>query len=427
LVFNPKLSWEFRTPEEIESRTVRAVRNHIKHAREVSPFYKQKLDMVIAEDIEHLSDLAELPLTTKEELIERNHEFVAVEPEHIVETVITSGSTGKPLIYPLTANDIERLAFNEALSFYGLGVQPGDRAQILVSLDRLFIAGMAYYRGLTMLGANTARVGVVPLEMQRHYLQLLRPTVIVGVPSFLLKLGADLQSAQLDTRTMGVSKIVCIGENIRAQDMSLNGVGTQLEELYNAAVFSTYGATELAVAWCECTEQCGGHSHPELVHTEIVDEQGRPVKDGTPGELVATPLGVEGMPLVRYRTGDITFKVAGSCPCGRNSSRIGPILGRTSQLIKLKGTTIYPATVTSALDELKGVVDYVLLLEGVDSLSDRVSLHVVASPEMVPLIAEHLRSKARVSVPVLISNQRTVDALRGDSRKKVRVVDQRKR
>jgi len=426
--FRPELSWEFRPADEIESRSIRALRNHIAHIKADSPYYRERLAHVDPDAITSLSAYADLvPCTQKRDLVEQIADFTAVPPDHVAETVITSGSTGRPLVFPLTGNDLDRLAFNEALSFHGLGVKPGDRAQILVSLDRLFIAGMAYYRGLTLLGANTARVGVLPLDMQRHYLEMLRPSVIVGVPSFLRKLALELNQRRFDTRSAGIRGIVCIGESIRTQDMKLNAIGSALEDLFGGKVYSTYANTEMSVAYCECNAQQGGHAHPELVYTEILDEDGNPVPEGTPGELVVTPLGVEGVPLARYRTGDITFKVPGPCSCGRGSVRIGPILARKSQMVKVKGTTVYPLTITNALDEMEGVEDYVILLEGDDSLSDQVTLHVVTTPAMVMPIANQLRARARVSLPVLVSNAASLNAMRGESRKKMRIVDKRRR
>lgn len=426
--FRPELSWEFRPSDEITARSLRAVRNHVKHAREVSPWYRDALAGVDIDAIVSLEQFAEVvPCTAKADVVSHLSAFTAARPELVSETVVTSGSTGKPLVFPMTASDLERLAFNEALSFHGIGVKPGDRVQVLTSLDRLFMAGMAYYRGLTLLGANTARIGVLPIEMQQHYLELLKPSVLVGVPSFLRRLALDLSKRGFDIRSAGISSLACIGESIRGEDMKLNALGASLESLYGAKVYSTYGNTEVSVAYCECTAQNGGHAHPELAYTEIVDDAGRPLPDGTPGELVVTPLGVEGMPLVRYRTGDITFRMSEPCACGRNSARIGPILARKSQMIKVKGTSIYPLTVTNALDEIDGLDDYVVVIEGDDALSDQVSLHVVTTPAMVVPIANHVRARCRVSFPVLVSNAPSLNALRADSRKKVRIIDMRKR
>jgi phenylacetate-CoA ligase len=425
LDFNPQLSWEFWPEEKLAARKMRALQNHVLHAQESSPYYREVLAGIDARDIKTPEDYSKIPITEKRVLVENTARFAAAGPESIAETVVTSGSTGKPLVFPLTKNDLDRLAFNEALSFHAAGVRPGDRAQVLVSLDRLFIAGMAYYRGLTLLGANTSRIGVLPFDMQKHYIELLKPAIIVGVPSFLRKLAKEMEKLKFDTRAASIRKIVCIGESIRNQDMTLNAVGAALEDVFNAKVFSTYGNTELSVAYCECECQCGGHEHPELVFTEIVDEQGCIVPDGTPGELVATPLGVEGLPLIRYRTGDITFRISGQCACGRTSCRIGPVLARKSQMIKYKGTTLYPLTITNALDEIECVDDYVIVLEGDTSLSDEVTIHAVTAPSNVPFAVNHLRTRARVQFPVLVSNSATINAMRGDSRKKIRIIDKR--
>jgi phenylacetate-coenzyme A ligase PaaK-like adenylate-forming protein len=137
LAFNPELSWEFKSADEIEARSIRALRNHIKHVKDSSPYYREKLAHVSAIDITSLDSFRALPVTEKPVVVDNLEMFLAVPPEQIVETVVTSGSTGKPLAFPMTANDVERLAFNEALSFHGAQVTSADRAQILVSLGRL--------------------------------------------------------------------------------------------------------------------------------------------------------------------------------------------------------------------------------------------------------------------------------------------------
>ena len=426
MVFRPELSWEFLSGDEIMAKSVRAVRNHVRHAKETSAYYREALFDVFPEDIKSPEDIAKLPLTDKATFVDKTESFVAVAPDSIVETVVTSGSTGSALIFPLTATDLERLAFNEALAFSSAGVTCLDRAQVFVSLDRLFIAGMAYYRGLTHLGVNTARIGVLAADMQKHYFELLKPTVIVGVPSFLRKLASEFASRGFDRGASSLKKIFCIGESIRSTDLQLNGVGKQLEEFFNAKVYSTYGNTELSVSYCECVAQNGGHARPELVYTEIVDDNGNTVADGGIGELVATPLGVEAAPLIRYKTGDITFKIAGQCACGRNSMRIGPIMGRKSQMIKVKGTTIYPLTLTNILDDIDGVEDYLIILENDESLSDTVSLHVATPPSNVEKISSRIRTEIRVHIPVLISNCATLQHFRGKSAKKTPILDKRK-
>jgi phenylacetate-CoA ligase len=427
LVFKPEYSWEFLSADEIQSKTVRALRNHVRHTLDVSPYYKKLLGNFDTNTIQSIDDFLKLPLTEKCDVASQAYNFNGVENRHIVETVVTSGSTGTPLVFSMTSNDLERLAFNEALSFNGAGIKADDRVQILVSLDRLFIAGMAYYRGSVLLGANTMRLGVLPDEMHRYYFELLKPTVLVGVPSFLNKLAIELGKKGFDVKSLNVKKLVCIGESLRNQNMEYNSLAKSLEDLWGAQVYSTYASTEMSVSYCDCEARCGGHAHPELIYTEIIDDNGNVVPDGTAGELVVTPLGVEGMPLIRFKTGDITFKMSEQCLCGRNSVRVGPILGRKSQMIKLKGTTLYPSTITGVLDNIEDITDYAIILEGDDALSDRVSIHVATHPSKVEKIANQLRAVARVNFPILVSNVATIQSFRKDSRKKIRVIDWRKR
>jgi phenylacetate-CoA ligase len=161
------------------------------------------------------------------------------------------------------------------------------------------------------------------------------------------------------------------------------------------------------------------------MYTEIVDDAGNPVPDGTPGELVATPLGVEGLPLLRYRTGDITCIIPGGCECGRNSPRLGPILARKSQMIKIKGTTLYPLTITNALDELDCLEDYVVMLEGDAACADQVTIHAITKPVNIEKISSQVRAKTRISLPIIVSNAATIASMRGNGRKKSKVVDMR--
>ncbi len=427
MAFNAELSWEFLPGEEIEARSVKAVRNHVKHLREVSPYYREVLAPVDPSDITSFETIAQLPLTDKTTLSDNCEQFRAVGDTEIAETVMTSGATGHPLIYPMTRSDLDRLAFNEALSANAAGLTPKDRAQILVSLDSPSIGGMACYRGLTTLGVNTVRVGVLRFDMQKYYFDLLNPTVLVGVPSYLRKFGEQLVDAGVDLDASPVKKIVCIDDNVRNEYLELNSTGKKLQELFGAHVYSSRGITELFVTFTECVEQSGSHVHPELIYTEVVDENGNPVEDGMPGELVGTPLGVEGLPILRYRTGDITFKIHGNCACGRNSDRIGPVRENTSQVIKLKDTTINPLIMTNAIDELDYIEDYIFLLEGNESFSDHITLHVATQPAMLEKIVSHMRTKANVTVPVLISNVATINSYRPDNSRNMKIVDKRQK
>ena len=426
MTFNPKLSWEFLSADEIASKTLRALRNHIKHVKEVSPYYKESLWDIAHEDIKKIEDFNRLPFTGRSTLAEHPGRFTAVSPRAVVETVATGGATGHPIFCPLTANDLERLAFSEALSFHSMGISADDRALLLIDMNRWSLAGIGCYRGFTLLGVNTGRAGEDTPDLCRQYLDAFKPTVIAGTPSFLRRLAIELEKSEYSFRESGILKLICVGESIKNRDMVVNTTGERLEEMWRALTFDNYTITEITDSFCECSERKGGHTHPELIYTEVIDEHGKPVPDGTPGELVATTLGVEGMPLVRYRTGDSTFRVPGTCPCGRNSVRIGPILGRTNEIIRTKsGVSVYPLTITNALDEIDEINDYIIILENDDAHSDRVSIHVATKPSAIEKIANHVRAIAQVGFPILISNIATIQSMRGNWRRQVRIVDWR--
>ncbi len=402
------------------------MRNHVRHVKEVSAFYRETLFDVFPEDVKSVEDIVKLPFTEKAALVGRAASFRAVSEEFVAETVATGGATGNPLLFPLTAIDLERLEFNEALSFHSAGVTAADSAHLCVPFDRLSMAGMAYYRGLMHLGVTTARLGMLPPEQHKHYLDLLKPTILVGAPSFLKRHANELAKLGFDKSKSSIRKLFCVGESVRTRDLRLNALGGMLEDSYNAAVYSSYGSTEISSSFCECEARCGGHGHPELIYTEIVDENGAVVPDGTIGELVATPLGVEGNPLVRYKTGDITFKIPGQCSCGRNSLRIGPIIGRTAQAVKMKDCVLYPTAIAGILDSVDGVDDYIIMLEKDDSSFDRISLQVITPPANMAAIAGRIREELHVTLPLLISNSATIRHVRAKSGRETKIIDNRK-
>jgi phenylacetate-CoA ligase len=424
LNFNPGLSWEFLSADEIAAKTIRALRNHIQYVKESSPYYRETLRDVAPEDLQTLDDILHLPRTDRAVLACATA-TVAAAPLAIVETVATSGTTGKPIFIGLTGSDLDRLAFSEALSFSAMGISADDRVLLMVNMDGMSLPGLGYYRGLTLLHATIGRAGLPSHQLCRQYLESFRPTVLLGAPSFLRRMTIDLVKNGFRSGESGVMKIVCVGENLRNSDMSMNPPGKKLEEAWDAKVFGSYAITELAGSFADCEERSGGHTHPELLYAEIVDENGSPVPDNTPGELVATTFGTEGMPLVRYRTGDITFRVKGACACGRNSARIGPILGRTDEMLKISGQSIFPLVVTNALDEMDEIGDYIITIDG-DNSGDRVNIHVAAQPSAVERIANHVRNAARVSFPILISNVSTIQSMRGAWRRNARIIDERR-
>jgi phenylacetate-CoA ligase len=367
-----------------------------------SPFYKELFakNQVDISAIKTLDDLAALPTTSKEDLQLRNDDFLCVSPDDIIEYTSTSGTLGSPVTIALTENDLVRLTNNEYNSFVCAGGSATDTYQLMLTLDRQFMAGIAYYSGLRKLGAGIIRLGPGVPSMQLETIQRLKPTAIVAVPSFILKLIQFAKDTGIDLNKTSVKKAVCIGENIRNTDFSLNILGKKITEAWDLKLYSTYASTEMQTAFTECGEGRGGHLQPELVIVELLDENNQPVPAHTPGEVTITTLGVEGMPLLRYKTGDICMFDDAPCACGRTSLRLSPLIGRKKQMIKFKGTTLYPPAMFDLLNEMDEVLDFVVEVYSNEIGMDEVLLHLVPADDSKACdnrIRAYLQARLRVS------------------------------
>jgi phenylacetate-CoA ligase len=408
---NNALKWRSAPTSDRETYQVSLLQDHLRQAHK-SLFYKRCMDS-IGFDLKKISSLAELtklPLTERRDLEKNPEDFYAVPRQSFADLAFTSGSTGGSLEVPYTVHDLERLAFNEMINFHGVDARPGDCFLLCVTLDRCFIAGLAYYSGLIKLGASVIRSGSGQAARQWELINRCKPKGIVGVPSFLLKMAQWGEEKGYNPAGSSVSTLVTIGEPIRKSDQTHTALGQKLEEAWGAKVFSSYGATELETAFCECTESCGGHVHPELMITEIVDQKGNLLPDGQSGEIVVTPLGVEGFPLVRFRTGDIAKLHNAPCECGWSTQRLGPVEGRLAQRLKYKGTTLYPEMIFQALDEIQhDSCSYVEVQSSFGLSDDLIVVVGQENTEISPVkIEEHLQSKLRVKPHVVIADKTEV-------------------
>ncbi|MEI6072413.1 MAG: AMP-binding protein [Verrucomicrobiae bacterium] len=415
--------------EEISAVRQRLLREHLDYCRRNSPFYRDLLAGIAPEAVTFES-LANLPLTDKEDFSARNAEFLAVPPDRIVDIVLSSGTTGLPNSVMYSEHDLRRLAHNEALSLAACGVTRDDTALLTCTMDRCFVAGLAYQTGLRQIGAAVIRSGASTLANQGDLIRRLNPTVLVGVPTFLRKLGRFLAENGHDPAASSVRSLVCIGEPLRDAGLAPLQLAQDLEALWQAPAFSTYATSETVSTFCECPARCGGHLNPELAIVEIVDAAGRRLPAGEHGEVVLTPLQCEGMPLVRFRTGDMSFLIEVPCSCGRFTPRLGPILGRLCQMIKTKGTTVYPLAILAALNSMAGISDYYVVATSEDHLSDLLTVHAAVSDGCSPeSIAEQLQSRLRVKTSVVIRTEAEIAReIQGpESRKANRFIDQRSR
>lgn len=420
---------EFSNPDEIKDIQNSLLKNHLDYISHNSPYYRRILNDFNIDSIT-LENLSSLPFTDKSAFEKHNEDLLAVPMSKIVDIVLSSGTTGKPTRIMYTENDLQRLAYNEEISFAACGITSGDIVLLTCTIDRCFVAGLAYFLGVRALGAAAVRNGLNSFESHAEIIQRMKPTAIVGVPSFLYKLGRFLQLNGIDSPKANIIKLVCIGEPVRDKNLSLLKMGEYLEETWGAKVFSTYASSETITTFCECTEQKGGHLHPELAIVEIVDDDGNVLPPGEIGEVVVTTFFVEGMPLLRFKTGDVSFLIDEPCECGRYSPRLGPILGRKKQMIKYHGTTLYPQAIYSVLDEISEVSEYYVTITSDFDLSDDLKVYVSINngSYSADMIMDKLQSHLRVRPEVIISSE---DAIRKqvcseNSRKSIRFIDRRK-
>lgn len=422
----------FRPREENKIMQEQKLRELLAYLNEYSPFYKElfALNHTDITTIKTLEDLPRLPTTGKEDLQKRNQDFLCVPVDKIIEYSSTSGTLGSPVTVTLTENDLTRLANNEFDSFVCAGGNATDIYQLMLTLDRQFMAGMAYYSGIRKLGAGIIRLGPGVPSLQWETIVRLKPTAIIAVPSFILKLIEYAQDHHIDINATTVKKAICIGENIRNTDYSLNILGKKISKNWNIKLYSTYASTEMQTAFTECEEGRGGHLQPELLIVELLNEHNLPVPDGEPGEVTITTLGVEGMPLLRYKTGDICIYNNEPCSCGRTSVRLSPIVGRKKQMIKFKGTTLYPPALFDLLNEMEEIKDFVAEVYSNEIGMDEVLLHLLpinTTEECDRKIRSYLQARLRVSphVKYITAEELQKIQFQETSRKPIKFIDRR--
>jgi phenylacetate-CoA ligase len=397
-----------------------------------SPFYRELFAKhgIDTSAIRTLEQLPVIPPTSKEDLQRRNEDFLCTTPDRIAEYTSTSGTLGSPVTIALTHNDLDRLAYNEYTSFLCADGSAADIYQLMLTLDRQFMAGIAYYSGIRRLGAGVIRLGPGVPALQWETIHRLKPTILVAVPSFLLKLIQYAKDYRIDLNQSSVKKAICIGENIRHADLSLNILGKKITEAWHIRLYSTYASTEMQTAFTECREGKGGHLQPELLIVELLDDNDRPVGPGAPGEVTISTLGIEGMPLLRYKTGDICTYSDQPCPCGRTSLRLSPIIGRKQQMIKFKGTTLYPPALFELLNEMEEVLDFVIEVYSNAVGLDEIRLHLVPtvrSEDCDHRIRAYLQARLRVSPQVVYLSAKEIQKMQFPeaSRKAIKFLDRR--
>ncbi len=423
----------YKHPDDIKAFQEARLQETLAYVSKHSPFYKKLFteNGIDISKIKTIEDLQELPTSSKHDLQSHNTDFLCVAPIDVIDFVTTSGTLGDPVTFALTEGDLQRLTYNEAASFTMAGCTSKDIMQLMTTLDRRFMAGLAYFMGARQLGCGIVRVGNGIPELQWDTINRVKPTFCMVVPSFLIKMIDFAERNGIDYNNSSLKRAVCIGEALRSPEGELTTLGKRINEKWpELELYSTYASTEMQTSFTECSEHKGGHIPADLIIVELLDENNKPVKDGEAGEVVITTIGVEGMPLVRYKTGDICIRFSEPCRCGRNSARLSSVLGRKGQMIKFKGTTIYPPILFDILDNIPEVDNYIVEVFTNSLGTDQIQIRIGSrnkSDAFIKYIKDIFRSKIRVAPDISFDSVELIAKLQmpAMSRKVIKFLDLR--
>jgi phenylacetate-CoA ligase len=335
---------------EMTKDILEKVRKSMKAAMK-SPFYKQRFKGIKVDDIQSRKDFEQLPFTEKEDLREAYPlGLCAVDEKRIVRIHSSSGTTGMPVIIPYTAKDVHDWAVMFRRCYETAGITAADRIHITPGYG-LWTAGIGFQLGAELLGAMAIPMGPGNTDKQLKMMEDLKSTVICATSSYALLLAEEIEKR-------GIKSRICLKKGVIGSERWGEKMRTRIAGELGVELYDIYGLTEI---YCpgigiNCTLQSAMHMWTDYFYYEIINPNtGALVKPGEIGEIVITTLCKEGAPLIRYRTHDLTREIAGSCPCGSPYPRIDAILGRSDDMVKVKGTIIYPARVDELLSSIQDV------------------------------------------------------------------------
>lgn len=374
--FNPRE--ETMTREEIEALQIERLKNTVKRCVN-SPFYKEKFQQmgITPDDIQTLDDVRKLPFTTKQDM--RDHYPFGLASMPLSECVrlhSSSGTTGTPTVILHTAKDLDQWANAVARCLWMVGCRPDDVFQNSSGYG-MFTGGLGFQYGAEKLGMLTVPAAAGNTRRQIKFFTDFGTTAVHAIPSYAARIYEVMQEEGIDPRRDTKLRIFAIGAEPHTDEQR-----KRIEDMLGVKAYNSFGMTEMmgpGVAF-ECKEQNGMHIWEDYFIVEIVDPQTlEPVPDGQIGEMVLTTINREAMPLLRYRTRDLTRILPGTCPCGRNHKRLDRMKGRTDDMIVLRGVNIFPIQIEQVLLSFKELgTDYLITLQTEES-NDTMTVEVELS------------------------------------------------
>lgn len=358
---------ETLTRPEIEKLQLERLKKTVHHCMN-SPFYKKRFEEnnLTPEDIQSLDDLRKIPFTTKQDLRDTYPFGIAsVSLDKAVRLHSSSGTTGNPTVIIHTQKDLDEWANAVARCLHMVGLRPSDVFQNSSGYG-MFTGGLGFQYGAERLGMMTVPAAAGNTKRQLKFITDFGTTALHAIPSYVTRIYEVMQEMGIDPKRDTKLKTLIIGAEPHSEEQR-----RRIEEMMGVKAYNSFGMSEMCgpgVAF-ECQEQNGLHIWEDYYIVEIIDPDTlEPVPEGEVGELVLTTINREGMPLLRYRTRDLTRVLPGECPCGRHHKRLDRMKGRSDDMIILKGVNIFPIQIETILMQFKELTtNYLITLETKDS------------------------------------------------------------
>ena len=419
--------------EELEELQLKKLQETVKRAFDKIPYYNKKYSEaeVYPEDIETLKDIEKLPFITKDDLRE-SYPFglFAVDLKDIVELHSSSGTTGKPVVSGYTERDIATWGETIARGLKMMGIGENDIIQNTHGYG-MFTGGFGVHYGSHMVGAAIIPISTGQTRRQIEIMKDFGTTCLIFTPSYGIHIGEVALEEGIDPRELGIKAIGFGAEGWTEE------IRQRVEELFGAKAYNIYGLTELTGpgVGMECSEQNGLHIAEDIYYPEIIDPNTLQVLgENQPGELVLTNLERDGMPVIRFRTKDLTKITYEKCGCGRTHARMSRITGRSDDMIKVKGVAVFPSQIEKALLKIGDVDPHYMIEVTRPGTLDEIEVKVEASKslffdgikEMMSIkerIGKSIENETGIRVKVTLVEPKILPRFTGKAK---RVIDKRK-
>ena len=423
-VSGPDARAESLPREELERQALEGLRKTLGHVL-ANPAWRLRLAGAEPGDIRTAADWSRLPFLTKDDLLQAYPFGLAcVEPERVVRIHMSSGTTGNPVVNPYTRADIDQWASVMARCYAVAGVGARDVIQITASFG-LFTGGFGFHYGAERIGAMVIPLGAGRTSLQLQVMRDLRATVLAGISTYPLRVLEVAREEQFDLDSLSL-RVAILGAEMWSDDLR-----RLIERELHITTFDIFGMTETGGPGLgiDCQAREGIHVWEDHYFCEVVDPvTGAPRADGEEGELVVSTLTREGLPLIRYRTHDLTRVLSRSrCACGRTHLRMDRVRGRTDDMVIFRGVNFYPRQIESLVLKQSGVGhEYQIVLDRAPGGSDRLALLIEAREGFtqagLPRLRADLKQFLNLSPEITVLKEGELPRPPGKS---VRVVDRR--